>query len=180
MWLRAILRMALAALLGSGCTSTDSLVLKHPTTGAPLAHTRYVLDSVEASLRVNGVLHENKNGISVFEGVTDASGRTVAFKTEPPNKAAYVGRVVGEGPYSVRFVIRHESRDPHPGVPYVVVLHSDKVCYEGVSDENGRTARYKSPTKGGTATVLFMRPEYLKRENRRPKQCEGFKFVPFF
>lgn len=112
------------------------MVLLHPLKGTPLANQDYALSHSGVDL---SFVPEQKK---VFQGTTDAQGRTAVFAFGKPVPVAgwNVRPRTGSGPLGEQMVLS-ESIGPIKGEPYVLLVCEDApYIYRGITDATGQTA----------------------------------------
>ncbi len=107
--------------------------LKDPKTKKNLPHTTYTLQDPQSKFFVNGT--------------TDNKGRTAFIRNSDPDllKRLEVLQLVGQGDYSGGFVVNFEhTQRPASGYRYIIKGKKNKILWEGLTNEQGKTVIIRS------------------------------------
>lgn len=131
-----------ASVVGSG-SHRYRMILLDPMTNQPLANQDYALSHSTADLPF---VKESKK---VYQGTTDAQGRTAvfAFKQAVPQSGWNLRPRTGSGPLGEQMVVVINGHI-EKGFDYVLVVceANDPYIYRGVTDISGQTAYVASQT----------------------------------
>ncbi len=131
-----------AKVYGSG-SYRYRMVLLDPINHQPIANQDYALDHNKTDLPF---VKESKK---VFQGKTDAQGRTAvfAFKQKVDPAGWNLRPRTGSGPLGEQMVITDSKDAPHVGLQYVLlVCEDDPYIYRGITDVSGQTAYVATQT----------------------------------
>lgn len=119
------------------------MVLLDPITNQPLANQDYALSNSQVDLTF---VKESKK---VFQGTTDAQGRTAvfAFPKAVPKSGWNLRPRTGSGPLGEQMVVIINNTK-EKGFPYTLVIceQDEPYMYRGVTDISGQTAYVASQT----------------------------------
>ncbi|EGY52640.1 hypothetical protein [Neisseria shayeganii] len=125
------------------------MILRHPQNGTPLANQDYALS--HSSVDLSFVAEPKK----VFQGTTDAQGRTAVFAFGKPVPAAgwNLRPRTGSGPLGEQMVVR-DDEGPMKDFHYALLVCEGDTpyIYRGITDASGQTA-YVATVKPANITL---------------------------
>lgn len=127
------------------------MILQHPQSGMPLANQDYALSHSSVDLAFAPAPKK------VFQGTTDAQGRTAVFAFNKPVPAAgwNLRPRTGSGPLGEQMVIQ-DHQGPMKGFDYALLVCEEGTpyIYRGITDASGQTA-YVATVKPANIKVYF-------------------------
>lgn len=125
--------------IGSG-NYAYRFTLRHPRSGQPMPHTDYALSASRATDYALPFVTDEKK---VFQGRTDAAGRTPVFRlpVRLPDAAFDLRERFGSGPYGETFHLTDHHGNDLFNTPYgIVACTTPPRVFRGYSYPNGNTA----------------------------------------